>query len=126
MKWKIILMPQVVTQDPEVLVLAVAGATLSIGGEVLDLSFMQIGDVLPEGAIDHPLLDRSEIRCTSDGVEISRLVFQISADQTDLAACFPEPVIVNNDGPIPLPSQFPSALKAQITESEITPDAEQH
>lgn len=117
MNWKITLTPQCV-DTPAALDLVSDGATVSINDADLDLSFLGDGDTLPRGAIDHPLLQGAEIRRQGDQIEIDGLLFSISLNQTDSAACFPEPITVTGDGPIPLPPQFPP-------EPEPTPEPEQ-
>ena len=126
MNWKITLSPQCV-DTPDRLALVADGAVLSINGAALDLSFLADGDTLPAGAIDHPLLQRSEIRCHGGQIEIDGLLFPISLNQTDPAACFPEPIIVTGDGPIPLPPQFPPEPEpAPEPEQPEEPNADQH
>ncbi|USY23936.1 hypothetical protein NIZ92_11435 [Alcaligenes sp. 1735tsa3] len=104
---KIILSPQVRSGDLEVLRLERQGSVLVLNGEPLELSFMGPGDHLPAGAIDHPLLLGAEIKCTAEGLEIDGLLFHIDAQQTDPAACFPDPVIITHDGVVALPAQTP-------------------
>ena len=96
------------------------GGALVINGEVLDLSFMSVGDSLPLGSIDHPLFASATIERDEFGVLIDGLLFQIDAGQTDPAACFPEPVIINHDGVVTLPAQTPPT---PLPISEPEPDA---
>ncbi|MCX5470464.1 hypothetical protein OSH04_01910 [Alcaligenes sp. A-TC2] len=105
---KILLNPQVPSGAVERLVIERSGDALILNGERLDLSFMSLGDCLPAGAIDHPLLTSAEIKCTSEGLEINGLLFHIDARQTDPAACFPAPVVITHDGVIALPAQTPA------------------
>lgn len=105
MNFIIKLSPQVPVGQVQSLVISRRGDTLIINGEGLDLSFMTPGDLLPPGAIDHPLLSGAEIKCTDEGPEINGLLFHIDAMQTDPAACFPEPIIIERDGPVLLPPQ---------------------
>lgn len=104
---KILLTPQVPNGGVMPLSLERKGEALIINGELLDLSFMEVGDTLPPGSIDHPLLASAEIKSTSEGLEINSLLFHIDARQTDPAACFPDPVIVTEDGVVALPAQTP-------------------
>lgn len=104
-----------------------AGEALFIYSRRLDLSFLADGDTLRRGAIDHPLLRGAEIRRVGDVIEIDGLLFPISLNQTDPAACFPEPIIVTGDGPIPLPPQFPPEPEpAPEPEQPEEPNADQH
>lgn len=107
MNFNITLSPQVPVGAVQEVSLERLGTILKINEEELDLSFMSPGDVLPAGAIDHPLLKQATITRQADHIEIDQLLFPIAADQTDPAACFPEPVAVDEDGPVVLPAQFP-------------------
>ncbi len=115
----------VAVADPEPMAIALIGRALSINGAALDLSFLADGDTVPAGAIDHPLLQRAEVRRQGDQIEIDGLLFPISLSQTDPAACFPEPIIVTGDGPIQLPPQF-SPEPAPEPEQPEEPNADQY
>ena len=117
MNWIIKLSPQCV-DAPEILVLSAHGARLSINEDVLELSLLEDGDILSADAIDHPLLRGSEIRRRGDVIEIDAMLFPISLDQTDAAACFPEPIIATQDGLIPLPSQISSISESVVETKE--------
>lgn len=128
MNFIIKLCPQVPVGTAQKISLERSGTILRINEEELDLSFMSLGDVLPAGAIEHPLLKQATITRRADSIEIDQLLFQITADQTDPAACFPEPIVVSEDGPVTLPAQFPPPapvpeLPAE-TDSEINPAPE--
>ncbi|WP_321289217.1 hypothetical protein [Alcaligenes phenolicus] len=99
--------PQIPSGEVLPLVVERLGEALVINGEVLDLSFMSVGDSLPPGSIDHPLLASATIERDESGFLIDGLLFHIAADQTDLASCFPEPVVIVEDGIVPLPAQSP-------------------
>ena len=101
------LSPQVPVGAVQELYLERLGNVLKINEDELDLSFMSLGDVLPAGAIDHPILKQATITRGADSIQIDQVLFHIAADQTDPAACFPEPILVTQNGPVALPSQFP-------------------
>lgn len=101
------LSPQVPLGEVVQLVVEREGVVLVLNGEALDLSFMEPGDSLPPGSIDHPLLASATIYRDESGVLVDGLLFHIAAGQTDRAACFPEPVIIEEDGIVPLPAQSP-------------------
>lgn len=122
MRFHITLHPQI-ADDRAPLVPEKQGAGLSLNGELLDLAILGDGDTLPAGAIDHPLLRYAEIRRVGDVIEVDALLFPISPSQTDPAACFPEPILVTDDGPIQLPPQAP---EPEVAESEGDSDADQH
>ncbi|WP_394064547.1 hypothetical protein [Alcaligenes sp. WGS1538] len=103
-EFNIKLTPQV-RDDVSVLVLAKKGEILILQDLALDLSFLADGDILPAGAIEHPLLSEAQIRRRGNLLEVDALVFPINPDCTDPVACFPEPVHVVQDGPISLPDQ---------------------
>lgn len=107
MKMTLNLRPQVPIGEVRTLVIERQGKTLRLNSESLDLSFMRPGDYLPVGSIEHPLLGGASIICDETGVVIDGLLFHIAADQTDPAACFPEPVVIVEDGIVPLPAQSP-------------------
>ena len=114
------LIPQVPIGEVAPLTVVRQGEKLNINGEVLDLAFMEQGDSLPSGSIDHPLLSDALIEKGDNGILIEGLLFYIASDQTDPAACFPEPVVITQDGPVFLPSQLapPSPPLVQEPEDE--------
>lgn len=114
------LRPQVPIGEVTPLVIERHGKTLFLNGESLDLSSMCLGDFLPAGAIDHPLLKSASVACEETGILIDGLLFPIDANQTDPAACFPEPVVIERDGVVSLPAQTPPPL-APIPEPELVP-----
>lgn len=114
------LSPQVPYGDPSPLVVERQGEILFLNAEALDLSFMEPGDSLPSGSIDHPLLGSATIERDESGFLIDGLLFQIDAGQTDPAACFPEPVIISHDGVVALPAQTPPT---PLPISEPEPDS---
>ena len=117
----------VAVANPEPMLIVLTGRALTINGAALDLSFLGDGDTLPAGAIDHALLQRAEIRCHGGQIEIDGLLYPISLNQTDPAACFPEPILVTEDGPISLPPQFPPEPEpAPEPEQPEEPNANQH
>lgn len=82
------------------LTVAVAGRTLILGGDEIDLSPLAEGDILPAEAIDHPhVVDK--IR-REDGVIHVTLLFPIRPGAPE-AALFPLPISVTTDGPVALP-----------------------
>ena len=134
MNFIIKLSPQVPVGPVQSLHLERLGEILKINGEDLDLSFMSPGDHLPAGSIEHPVLKDATIMRHEDNIQIDQLLFQIAADQTDPAACFPEPLQITEDGPVKLPSQLaPPAPALELPpephiESEIKDetDEDQH
>lgn len=94
----ITLSPQV--SEAPALDLSVAGSTLTINGDTLDLSDLQEGDALHAEAIDHPAVV-GLVRMTGGVIQI-RLVFPIRPGAPDEAR-FPEPIIVTANGPVALP-----------------------
>ncbi|MGG5142817.1 hypothetical protein [Alcaligenes ammonioxydans] len=107
MKMTLNLRPQVPIGEVRTLVVERQGQTLRLNSESLDLSFMCPGDYLPAGSIEHPLLGGASVIRDETGILIDGLLFHIAADQTDPAACFPEPVVIVEDGIVPLPAQSP-------------------
>lgn len=107
MNFIIKLCPQVPVGMVQKISLERSGTILKINQEELDLSFMSPGDVLPAGAIEHPLLKQASVTRHADSVEIDQLLFHIAADQTDSSACFPEPIVISEDGVVALPAQSP-------------------
>lgn len=116
------LSPQIPCGEAAPLVVERRGQALVLNGEVLDLSFMSPGDLLPVGAIDHPLLKSATIERNETSLLIDGLLFHIDARQTDPAACFPEPVIITDDGVVALPAQTP-APPSPVPEPEPEPAA---
>lgn len=124
------LSPQVPLGEVRQLVVEREGAVLVLNGEALDLSFMEPGDSLPPGSIDHPLLASATIERNEPGFLIDGLLFHIDAMQRDTAACFPDPVVINHDGHVSLPLQLsPPTPPLPELEPELvsieTPDSEQ-
>ncbi|MCC9163128.1 hypothetical protein ABE441_06915 [Alcaligenes aquatilis] len=106
------LCPQVPVGTAQKLNLERLGTILKINEQELDLSFLSPGDVLPAGAIEHPLLKQATVTRHADSIEIDGLLFHIAADQTAPAACFPEPVVISEDGLVVLPEQCPPPVPA--------------
>lgn len=127
MKMTLNLRPQVPIGEVRTLVVERQGQTLRLNSESLDLSFMRPGDYLPAGSIEHPLLGGASVIRDETGILIDGLLFHIAVDQADAAACFPEPILVTEDGPIPLPPQFPPEPEP-VSESDHLeePNADQH
>lgn len=107
MKMTLNLRPQVPIGEVLALVIERQGQTLRLNDESLDLSFMHPGDCLPAGSIEHPLLGGASVIRDETGILIDGLLFHIAADQTDPASCFPEPVVIVEDGIVHLPAQSP-------------------
>ena len=82
------------------LTVAVAGETLIVCGDAIDLSPLGEGDILPGEAIDHPSI-ADKIRREGGVIQVT-LLFPIRADAPE-AARFPEPITVTADGPVTLP-----------------------
>ncbi|WHQ44499.1 hypothetical protein [Alcaligenes faecalis] len=128
MNFIIKLCPQVPVGTAQKMSLERLGTLLKINEEALDLSFMSPGDVLPAGAIEHPLLKQATVTRHVDSIEIDQLLFQIAADQTDPAACFPEPFVISEDGLVALPAQSPPPAPTPElppeTDFETNPESE--
>ncbi|ULH08590.1 hypothetical protein [Alcaligenes faecalis] len=121
------LSPQVPIGEVMPLVIERQGEIIVINGDALDLSFMSVGDSLPFGSIDHPLLASAAIGRDELGYWIDGLLFHIAAGQTDPAVCFPEPVIIQQDGVVSLPAQTPPLLvPTPEPEPELVPIETSH
>ncbi len=90
------------------LALSVVLGNLTINGETLDLTFMQEGDVLPIGAIEHPLLEGASISLQDGVFFVEGMVFHLSDTMHDQASCFPEAILLVGDGDAALPLQVPA------------------
>ncbi len=102
MNWRIELSPCVALPDADTTFsLSVAGSVITINGDDLDLSALNIGDTLPASAVDHPLIER-DIRRTVDGIEIA-FVFLLGPGAPE-AARFPVHITVTTDGQVLLPA----------------------
>jgi hypothetical protein len=99
MTWHIRLSP--IRMDGAI-TLSAAGDVLTINGEDLDLSAMEDGDVLPGGAVDHPLVSPVDPINREGGVIDITLLLPIGWPAPE-AARFAEPITVTEDGPIALP-----------------------
>lgn len=113
--YEIKLIPQV--RDDIQLALERRGDLILVNGVEFDLSFLSDGDELPASAIEHDLL-RTGIISRRGAVISCDILFPISSEQTDSAACFPQPILVMDDGPIQLPPPFPPALEHQEGQNE--------
>lgn len=82
------------------LTVAVAGETLIVCGDAIDLAPLAEGDILPVEAIDHPSI-ADKVRREGGVIHVT-LLFPIRADAPE-AARFPEPITVDADGKVDLP-----------------------
>jgi hypothetical protein len=83
------------------LALSAAGNVLTINGEDLDLSALEDGDVLPFGAVDHPMIAGD---ITKEGGQITVTVLLPHGWPAPEDARFADPISVTEDGPIALPA----------------------
>lgn len=86
--------------DLPALSLAVVGDVITINGDKLDLSSMQDGDVIEDGATDC-LFVQGAIRKVAGMVQIALLFPCRPGAGKD--ARFPVPILVSADGPVALP-----------------------
>lgn len=84
--------------------LAKTGDTLTINGELLDLSVIPEGATLPDAHEAHPLLVGSISR---DNGEIELTFILPHGPNPSPAVAFPEPVVVSEDGPVAVPFDAP-------------------
>ena len=94
----ITLTPQV---RPDSLTLSKSGDILTINGDAFDFSFIEEGDVLPQDAVECPLLASDVTR--TDGSLVITLVLPIKNTSSD-AAKFPAPILNAPDGDIEVPA----------------------
>lgn len=94
----ITLTPQV---RPDSLTLSKSGDTLTINGDAFDFSFIEEGDVLPQEAVECPLLASDVTR--TDGVLVLTLLLPIKNTSRD-AAKFPTSILNAPDGDIEVPA----------------------
>ena len=87
-------------REDTVMQISVTGDTLIINGCYLDFAPLQEGATLPMGAINCPLVAGDVKR--ENGRLIVPILLLIGPDASE-AACFPEPIIVTQDGPVELP-----------------------
>lgn len=94
-----------ITLTPQVrsdsLTLSKSGDTLTINGDAFDFSFIEEGDVLPQEAVECPLLASDVTR--TDGALVLTLLLPIKNTSSD-AAKFPEPILNAPDGDIEVPA----------------------
>jgi|TARA_R110000744_G_scaffold232384_1_gene350514 hypothetical protein len=94
----ITLTPQV---RPDSLALSKSGDILTINGDAFDFSFIEEGDVLPQDAVECPLLASDVTR--TDGAITLKLVLPIRHTASD-AAKFPASILNAPDGDIEVPA----------------------
>ena len=94
----ITLTPQI---GPDSLTLSKAGDILTINGDTFDFSFIEEGDVLPQDAVECPLLASDVTR--TDGSLVLTLILPIKNTSSD-AAKFPAPILNAPDGDIEVPA----------------------
>lgn len=83
--------------------ISVSGDVLTIDGTVLDFSPLSEGEALPSEAVDSPWLQQySEVTRVGGDVCLT-LILPICWDAPE-ASRFPEPIIVDADGPVTLPA----------------------
>ena len=94
----ITLTPQI---RPDSLTLSKSGDILTINGDSFDFSFIEEGDVLPQDAVECPLLASDVTR--TDGAIVLTVILPIQNTSSD-AAKFPEPILNAPDGDIEVPA----------------------
>tara|TARA_R110000744_G_scaffold72142_1_gene145094 strand:- start:2 stop:292 length:291 start_codon:yes stop_codon:yes gene_type:complete len=94
----ITLTPQV---RPDSLTLSKSGDILTINGDAFDFSFIEEGDVLPQDAVECPLLASDVTR--TDGALVLTVIFPIKNTSSD-AAKFPASILNAPDGDIEVPA----------------------
>lgn len=100
MKFKINLSP--VRADETVSTVSKLGAALIINSEEFDFEFLADGDTLPRSAITSDEIHSDVIR-NGDVIELT-LRLPHSADAPE-SVRFPQPILVEQDGPITLPGE---------------------
>lgn len=98
MAWHITLSPQF--GEMAALAITVAGDTITINGDDLDLSPLEDGDVLDREAVDSPFLV-DDVRKLVATIHIT-LLFPLRHGAPE-AARFPAPISMAADGPVALP-----------------------
>lgn len=100
MKFKINLYPVRSDNVPESV--AIQGASLVISGTEFDFSFLDDGDTLPSSAIASDAIC-SDVSRSGDTIELAlRLPHGPDAPKS---VRFPQPILVEQDGPITLPGE---------------------
>jgi hypothetical protein len=94
----ITLTPQV---RPDSLTLSKSGDILTINGDAFDFSFIEEGDVLPQDAVECPLLASDVTR--TDGALVLSVILPIKNTSSD-AAKFPASILNAPDGDIEVPA----------------------
>ena len=94
----IALTPQV---RPDSLTLSKSGDILTINGDAFDFSFIEEGDVLPQDAVECPLLASDVTR--TDGALVLTVILPIKNTSSD-AAKFPASILNAPDGDIEVPA----------------------
>ena len=94
----ITLTPQV---RPDSLALSKSGDILTINGDAFDFSFIEEGDVLPQDAVECPLLASDVTR--TDGALVLTVILPIKNTLSE-AAKFPAPILNAPDGDIEVPA----------------------
>lgn len=84
---------------------SVAGYVLTVDGAELDFGPLADGDELPAGAVDCPWIIRNVARDVTreNGRVVLNLLCPIGPDAPE-ASRFPEPILVDSDGPVTLPA----------------------
>lgn len=82
------------------LTVEVAGETLIVCGDEIDLAPLEEGDILPVEAVDHPSI-ADKIRREGGVIHVT-LLFPIRAAASE-SARFPAAISVPADGPVTLP-----------------------
>lgn len=84
------------------------GDTISVNGEVFDFSKIEDGDTLPKEAISSDWFC-GDVERIGGHITI-KLISPFPTNHSPEQA-FPEPVIMNGDGEVPLPKPLPEVLK---------------
>lgn len=93
--------------------ISVDGDVLTINSDTLDLSAIVEGAEIPGDLARslHPMIDGPI--CREGGELCITLVLPLSPDCTDPWMCFPEPIVVTEDGPVDLPFATYSEIEEQ-------------
>lgn len=115
-----------IEQTPEAMEfsISVAGDVITVAGEEFDFSFLNAGDTLPASAVT-PALFAGAITRGASGIEITVILPHGPSQYAPHERCFPQQIVVTEDGVIALPDYgYAPVIEQPVVEEPVVEEPE--